>query len=153
MNSKLSNMDVTDDVLRLMDGKKRCLRRFLEISEGFLATAESGDLSSLESFELKRDSIIKTLAMFDRKITEVVRGLPKDVRTHALSESVQARLNEESLIVQSILKKDNRIIECLEIEKTRIQRETAITQKTKEITGRFKSGWMPESGEELDQKV
>lgn len=32
------------DVIGLMDSKKRCLRRFLEVSESFLAEARKGEL-------------------------------------------------------------------------------------------------------------
>ena len=141
------------DVLSLLQSKKRCLRRYLSLSVKFLASAKHGDLTSLETFELLRESVIKTLGMYDRKITSVVQSLPAEERTPALSSSVQSHLNEEAALVQSILKNDNQIIAAIEVEKRRLLHEMANTDKAKAITNRFKSAWMPESGEGLDTKI
>jgi hypothetical protein len=141
------------DVLGLLQSKKKCLRRFLTVSETFLASAEQGDLSSLESFELQREAVIKALGMYDRKITEAVRAMPMEARTPALSQYVQRDLDDEAYLVQTILKTDNRIVACIEREKERLSKEMAANRKNNELTGRFKSTWVPESGEGLDKKV
>lgn len=142
-----------NEILGLLDSKKRCLRRFLEITRELFASAERGDLSQLPAFELKRDAVIKTLTLFDNKITETVRRLPAEDRNAALASAVQAKLDDEALLVQAILQVDNLIFERIETEKSRLLREAAAARKSQELTGRFKSGWMPESGEELDHKA
>lgn len=97
--------------------------------------------------------MIKTLGLIDRRITEAVRAVPSAARTSTLSQAVQNNLDEEAFLVQSILLADNRIVECIEREKERLQKDMAANRKSHEIAGRFKSTWVPEAGEELDQKA
>jgi len=141
------------DVNGLLQNKKRCLRRFLEVSERFLAEAEQGSLSGLGQFDRERESVLKTLALIDRQMTEAVRALPLASRTPALSKTVQSSLDEEAFLVESISKVDNRIVGCIESEKQRLLRELATSRKSQEIAGRFKSTWIAEAGEGLDQKA
>jgi hypothetical protein len=97
--------------------------------------------------------VIKALGMYDRKLTEAACAVPAAERTPELARTIGLKLDEEAFLVQSILKADNAIILLIEGEKTRLQREAAATQKSKELAGKFKSGWVPESGEGLDQKA
>jgi hypothetical protein len=141
------------DVISLLQNKRRCLRRFLEVSEQFLRDATQGDLSGLDNFESRREAAIKTLGMIDTRITELVRAIPLDRRTATLSQAVQGNLDEEAALVQSILTTDNRIMACIEREKERITKELNATRKQHEIAGKFKSFWMPEAGEGLDREA
>jgi len=140
-------------VIGLLQSKKRCLRRFLEVSEQFAVKAEQGDLSGLASLEVRRERSIKTLGLIDRKITETVRALAPEARTRALSQAVRHELDDEVYLVQSILSADNRIMNCIEVEKQRLAREMASNRKSHDAAGRFRSTWVPEAGEGLDQKA
>src|SRR4051812_13371944 len=111
------------DVVDLLQSKQRCLHRFLRMSQVFLASAEQGDLSDLETFEQEREVIIRALGMYDRKLTDWVRSLPLAERTPALSRSVQENLDVEAAIVRTILSTDERILACIEREKQRLTRE------------------------------
>jgi hypothetical protein len=141
------------DVLSLLQSKKKCLRRILALAEGFAEVAEQGGLSQLEVFENQRGAAFKTLALIDRKITEAVRSLSTEERSPALSVSVRRSLDDEEFLIQSILNADNRILQSMEREKERLTREVNATYRSKELAGRFKSAWIPESGEGLDKKV
>jgi hypothetical protein len=141
------------DVIGLLQNKKRCLQRLLETSLKFGAEAESGDLSRLSEFDSARASAFKTLQLTDARITDAVRALPIAERTPALSAAVQASLDEEFELVQRITLADNRVGALIEREKQRLQSEIAATRRSHELTGKFKSAWMPEAGEELDQKA
>jgi hypothetical protein len=141
------------DVIGLLQSKKRCLRRFIEVSDRFLSEAEQADFSGLALFESSRDAVIKTLGLIDRQLTEAVRALPRELRTPALSQAVQSGLDEEAFLVQSISKTDTRIVACIEAEKLHLLRELATSRKSHEIAGRFKSTWVAEAGEGLDQKA
>src|SRR4051812_22311547 len=127
------------DVLGLLDSKKKFLRRFLEVSEQFLAQSETGDFTAIGEFESQRETVINALGMFDRKITETVRGMSSDQKTTDLSVSVQAQLDDAAYLIQSILKTDNRIMASIEREKDRLQKELTSSAKSKEIAGKFKS--------------
>jgi hypothetical protein len=141
------------EVIGLLQNKHRCLRSFLEASRVFLAAAEQGDLSGLDRFESHRDAAIKTLGLIDGRITDAVRALPMEQRTSALSQAVQGSLDEEASLVQSILVTDNRIMACIERERQRLSKELSANRKQHELTGRFKSAWMPEAGEGLDREA
>lgn len=141
------------DVIGLLQNKKRCLRRILEASRSFALEAESGDLSRLAEFESARASAFKTLQLTDARITEAVRALPLAERTTELSIAVQSGLDEERALVQEITVADNRVAALIQREQQRLQQEIAASKRNHELTGRFKSGWMPEAGEELDQKA
>src|SRR4051812_2223891 len=58
-----------DELLR---GKNSCLRKFRDLSRAFAGRAGHGDLTGLAEFELRRESILKAIALFDRKIDFVV---------------------------------------------------------------------------------
>jgi hypothetical protein len=155
------------DVIGLLQSKRRCLRRFLEISQGFLAeldgaedsgagaatTSLSPALDGLGEFESRREAAIKTLGMIDKRITEVVRAMPTESRTAELSRAVQDGLDEEARLVQSILATDNRIMTHIERAKRRLTQDMAQTRRSHALTGRFKSTWVPEPGEGLDQEI
>jgi hypothetical protein len=141
------------DVIGLLQSKKRCLRRLLEVSERFLTDAERGDLSELEAFEARRGNVIRTLELIDRHITQTVRAIPLEARTADLSRAVELRLGEERELLHAIMRLDGRILTCIESEKQRLQQQILATRRSHEIAGRFKSTWMPESGEGLDQKA
>ena len=143
----------THDVLRLVDSKTRCLQRFLELTKRFLSTAENGDFSGLNAFEIGREAIVKALGMYDRKVNENVIRIPLADRNPTLSHAVQARLNEQGRLLKEIIKIDQHVMVCIEREKNRVQQELINSQKRHELAGRFKSSWMPESGEGLDQKL
>lgn len=144
------------DVIGLLQSKHRCLRRFLQVSEQFLAEIDRGDpsaLAGLEDFESRRETVIRTLGLIDKRITDVVRALPATSRSSTLSEAIQGSLDEEAALVQSILSTDNRIMARIEREKEHISKNLAAARKQHEIAGRFKSTWMPEAGDGLDQEA
>ncbi len=141
------------DVLSLLNNKKRCLKRLLEINASFIALAEQGDLSRLPHYELDRGATIRALGMFDRKVTEAVREIPLSQRGPELSYQVQQHLDEQMTILQSLQTSDIKIMNLIESEMTRLKVDIASLEKSKDIVNRFKSNWMPESGEGLDQKI
>ena len=141
------------DVLGLLQSKRRCMNSYLKTTEAFLALAERGDFSSLDSFEKKRETLLRTLAMYDRKIAECARAIPPQERTPALSVSVQKNIEEEAAVIRTILSVDERVLGCMEREKLRLAQEIASAHKTKDLTGKFKSSWIPNAGAALDQKL
>lgn len=141
------------EVISLLQNKLRCLRRFLEVSEQFLTEAKKGNFTGLDNFESRREAAIKTLGLIDKRITEVVRAIPLESRTAKLSQAVQGNLEGESALVQAILTTDNRIMACMELEKSRVTKELGNNRKQHEIAGKFKSFWMPEAGEGLDREA
>jgi hypothetical protein len=142
------------DVLSLLRSKNRCLEKFLEASTEFLADAERSDaLPDLPSFELRRDAILKAIELYDRKINEAVSLLPPGQKPLPLVEAVKVALDSKEALIRRILLVDERILERVEAEKTKVLKEIVSTHKQANLVQKFKSTWMPDSGEEIDKKL
>jgi hypothetical protein len=142
------------DVLSLLRSKNRCLLNFLDASKAFLAEAQAhGTLPSLPEFELQRESILKAIALFDRKITEAIPHISANDRTPELSQSVKEALEKKDQLIAEIMCVDQQVLNLVEEEKNRVARELANTQKSRNLVQKFKSTWVAEGGEEIDQSL
>lgn len=140
------------DVVSLLDSKTRSLRRFLELSTEFLSRLPTEGLAGLPDFEARRDSAIKTLELLDRKINSTLAALPREERL-AIVERVRLILGEQETVIEQIFRADQGIMERIESEKTQLLDQLATSRKSQTQIGKYKSAWMPESGEELDRKL
>jgi hypothetical protein len=142
------------DVLSLLRSKNRCLEKFLEASTDFLAEAlRSEQLPDLPKFESHRDAILKAVALYDRKINEAVSDLKPGGFPRILVQAVEASLKERETLVHRILLIDDQILERVESEKTKILKEIAANQRQAQAAQKFKSAWISESGEEIDERL
>jgi hypothetical protein len=142
------------DVLGLLRSKNRCLSKFLDASKTFLSEAQSlGALPDLSQFELKRESILKAIFLFDRKLSEAVTCLSAEEKTPALIESVRNALDEKDALLHQIMTTDDRVLRLVEEEKVRITKEITSSQKSRNTIQKFKSAWVAEAGEEIDQNL
>lgn len=142
-------MDVVS-LLKVINGKNRALKRFLDISTAFLGSAERGDLSGLQGFQNRRDAVIRALDLYDRRISRGVSSLVPEDRTERLVREVREALERKDALVHEILAVDLRIISLIDREKNEILRQIATNRKQRDTLSKFKSAWMPEPGEELD---
>lgn len=142
------------DVLSLLRSKNRCLEKFLQASTEYLAQAQrSEELPSLAPFEAARDAILKAIALYDRKISEAVSLLPPGERPASLVEAVKKALDEKEKLIHRILLVDDQIFQRLEDEKTKTLKEIAANNRSAMLAQKFKSTWIPGSGEEIDKKL
>jgi hypothetical protein len=161
-----------EEVLSLLRAKNRCLERIHALCATFLerwpslANAEAAYSESTESteftrsnelarFQQRRESYFHILDLYDKRISDALRCQPK---AHPLdpinySEKIDAVLEERSQIVRAIMNQDGLIMAELESEKTRLFDELTGTRRNQTLVSKFKSSWVPESGEELDQKL
>jgi hypothetical protein len=140
------------DVLTLLKSKNRCLEKFLSLSEDYLSTV-GPELDDLSPFQERRDSTLKALELYDRKIADVVAGLGPFDRTPELVASVKRELSRKDDLVHRILAIDLKIIGLIEKAKTDLIQEMAASRKSQEMLGKFKSTWVNEAGTELDEKL
>lgn len=141
------------EVLKLIRSQIRCLERFKEASQCFLADTETGDFSQIDDFEKSRATLLKGFALFDRKITESVSLLPQEDRTPQLIAEVERLLAQKTALIGEILSVDDRIIERIAAEQRRISAEAARAHRSTSVMKKFKSGWVPESGDKLDETL
>jgi len=141
------------DVVGLLRSKNKCLQRFLDVSVTFLAQASEGDFSQLQIFQDSRDASLKAIDLYDRKVTEAIQLLPAIENTADLSFQVEECLQNKHRLVALILSTDEKIMALIDQEKTKIQRELTQSQKSKEAVGKFKSAWVANSGDSLDETL
>jgi hypothetical protein len=143
------------DVIKVLQSKNRCLEKLLDLSDAFLAKESGEHLSEnfngdLDTFIRERDSILKVLDLYDRKVTEAIRALPLSERTPELISNVQMVLNEKDRLIQSIILKDNELTLRIEERKKKLQDDLIASRKSHELAGKFKSTWVNEPGEGFD---
>lgn len=142
------------DVLALLRSKNRCLEKFRDLSRDFLIDcARKDEFSKIQLFQEKRDSTLKAMDLYDRKVTEAVEFISARERTPELADAVRSELARKDAFVQEILALDLEIISRIEDAKNRLLHEFAASRKSKESLSKFKSKWIPSSGEEIDRKL
>ena len=141
------------DVIRLLNSKNRCLRKFLGLSREYLARFEKEGYGQLERFHKSRDRIIRALDLYDRKIAECIALIPTLTERQAMADQIRPILAERESIVREILSVDEAIILGIEKERQRIAEELGVSRKGIDALGRYKSGWIADSGEGIDTKL
>ncbi|MEK6578624.1 MAG: flagellar protein FliT [Bdellovibrionota bacterium] len=141
------------DVISLLKSKNRCLEKFIEISIQFFNETQTGDFSQLDRFESQRSATLKAFDLLQRKVHESTDAL-KEIRNNAtLAIALQQEMAIKARLIQKILELDEKIILALNVEKSRVQIDLNSSHKNKETVMKFKSTWMPESGEGIDEKL
>ncbi len=141
------------EVLALLRSKNKCLTRFLEASQDFWIHAQKGDLSGLDAFYLKRESILKGIDLYERKINETLAKMSASQNTAQLRDEVRKLLDHWKFLVHSVANIDAKIIEKVAEAKDRAFKHLHENKKSQETLNRFKSAWVPSSGESLDEKL
>lgn len=143
------------DVLSLLRSKNRCLEKFLETTTEFVAQWEkAGQLGDLTAFQSSRDAILRAIDLYDRKISEAVQEISSVPHPSSnFVERVRAVLEQKNRLIQKILLADEPILQKIEAEKSRIRGEIAANLKQSQLVQKFKSTWIPESGEEFDRQL
>lgn len=145
---------IQNEIISLLRSKNRCLQQFLDLSASFWEEVDSGCFENVTSFETRRESMLKAIDLFDRKISEQVTLLPVDDRqAPELVETVKRALHDKEILIHRILSLDLRILKKIDEERERLMRELTSTNKQKDTLSKFKSSWVSASGEELDQKL
>jgi hypothetical protein len=150
----MSNPKGNMDVLGLLRSKNRCLAKFLEASQAFLLANDTlGTLPSLDDFEVKREAILKAIFLYERKVNEAAAILTAEMKTPEFIAAVEKTLAAKDKILAQISVTDNRVLNLVEQEKMRVAKELTSSQKSRELVQKFKSSWVNESGEEIDQNL
>lgn len=141
------------DVMILLQAKNRCLKRFLDVSQDFFTEVQKGSLDRLDSFQEKREVILKTLGLFDKRLFNVLSDFPETF----LSDSLRASMNQAIQIGDETLERiraiDAQILHAIREEAERIQNEIHSARKNKATLSKFKSRWVNESGTEMDHQL
>lgn len=140
-------------LIKLIESQNRCLLRFLDESVQFLTSAEAGNLSNLDILHNSRETSLKAFKLFENKINEEIPKLKQTDKSETLLSTLRKYQQTREEIISSILKIDNKIINCIESEKLRLQKELQLSNRNTEVVRKFKSNWVIEPGENLDGKL
>ncbi len=140
-------------VLSLIRSKNRCVQRFLDLTEEFCFLAEGDRLERLEEFTAQRDAAIRAMELFDRKINEAVAGLTAQEKTPELVSAILGLIEQRDRMIERIQELDRQLIGRIEAHQASLMKELADARKSKQTLNKFKSTWVPESGEGLDHKI
>lgn len=141
------------DVIALLRSKNRCLERYLALSAHFLVSADRGEFDGLEQFQLRRDSLLRGIDLFDRKITEAIALMPAESRGQELAQAIEPLLAAKESLVNRILDTDERILARIRDESARVLAQVHQSAQSGDKISRFKSGWIQENGEKLDETL
>jgi hypothetical protein len=140
-------------LISLIKSQNNGMKRLIQISWDFLPAFEKGDFDQLESFQAIRDSILKAIELFDRKITEAVADLPAEYRSEVLKLQVSALLLEREGLFRELEAADAELISLIESEKNRLKKDLGLAEKQKNVIRKFKSQPEGPAGKEMDRKL
>lgn len=142
------------EVLDLLKYKNRGLEKFLRTSVKFAEAARAGDFSGLDGFQSDRDSIIRAIELFDRRLIERATLMPDAEKTAEFIAAVRECMEREDELKSRIVAADAVVQDLLRMEGDRLLREIHVHRKQFETLEKFKSEpGSSGNGEGLDQTL
>lgn len=141
------------ELLSLLRSKNRCLERFLAITQEFWEQAGQGDLNDLEAFQGRREETLNAISLFDRKIDEISALIRPGSQPASLVKEVKALIDDREKLIHRILELDLKVIGVIEDERSRLLSGISAARRGKDSIAKFKSTWIAEHGEEIDQTL
>ncbi len=140
-------------LLKILKSKNRLLRKLYELSEKNLQYSDEEFLENLSGFENGREKILKTLALYDKKVNEIIAKLEPEHRTRVLIDNVRASIQAKDKLLENIIQKDDLIMKKIENLREKIIQEASQERKNKSTMSKFKSKWVSETGEGVDKRL
>ena len=146
-------MDVQKDVHALLRGKSRCLAQLVDISRSFLESAESaqGSLPGfIADFDRRREDAFRAVELIDRRINELSPHLS---HSPEWKSSIREIILQHQGLARSLQELDGRIILLIDSVRQQLAHEIHDHGRLRDKLSKFKSQWMPDQGEGLDQTL
>ena len=134
----------------LIKDMNECLKRIILRSEVFLKETQERDYSGVSTFDESRAFEISQFQNLDQQLIKMSRDLPAQSENPIQIESLRSLIFENESLLQTLAFIDQKIHIHLELEKAAIQSELNRYERETEKLNKFKSTWVPESGERLD---
>jgi hypothetical protein len=133
-------MEKIQKVDELLERKNFCFRSFLKICQEFVDTVDQQKEADLETFQRKREGLIKVLEQLDVQISTRMQQSPnaeeKDPETR---KKVAALLTEKEGLIRSILDIDLKVLAYVDRLKDETIRKLQAIQTSKKTTNAYKS--------------
>ena len=130
-----------------------CLEKMIQISQTFLNQVQKNNFKGVDQFDESREVNFKFLDQCNQSLNALTQAL----NPVQLPQQNQNRLRDLALDYQSLARTLSLIDEKIEIHieshQTLIRKELIALEKQSLQVKKFKSTWLPESGERLDDQI
>lgn len=155
----MNQLTLIDDIQSLLRSKSRCLRRMLDAGGKFLAlsntllTQTENKENPLAVYDAERESIMNALALYDRKLTEMIQALNPEQRAGIWIEKARSEMLLNETLVLAVLDMDDLVMKKITQAQAQISQQLADNRKSRETVAKFKSTWVSDGGEEVDKTL
>ena len=139
-----------NQMITIVRTKITLLQAFHQYSVDFLQEITNGDLSGLDQFEARRNQCLEVILSGDKKIAEIAKGIAEKEKTTALLHVLGELSRRSDHIFSEIIQIDAKIIEKLSQEKDQLKGRLTDFNRNEKLVRKFKSSWIPNSGDKLD---
>ena len=146
------------NLLSLVRSKNRCLEQLRALSEAFLcqppeALLDPSELSPLGEYERNRSAIFKAIELYDRKIDEAVSITSPSEMVMETREAIRGEITRGERLIAEVLVSDREITRRFQEAQAAIASQITQSRQHRDKLSRFKSTWVPASGDEVDTKL
>ena len=146
----------SQEILELLRSKNRCLDRLTAETRTFLAApleslvAESApNVGPLAAYEDARATIIQTLQLHDRRIADLIAGLPLLERSEEFRAEVRTEMERNERLIIGVFNADDVVFRKITDAQGQILKLVQENRKSRDLLGKFKSAQTP-TGEGMD---
>lgn len=150
---------MTEEILSLVRSKNRCLERLMEATHSFLqcpiekiTDGEEGS-SALDLYDRERVSVIRTLELYDRKLSDLIAALTAEQKTADFISSVKVEMIKNERLLTSVFNADDIVFRRISDARERVAQLMIENRKGRENLNKFKSTWVSEGGDGVDKTL
>lgn len=151
--------DHREEILELLRMKNRCLDRLMAETRTFLAVDPAKlvaegveDHGPLTAYEGARTTILRTIELHDRRISELIAALPPAERTPEFIAGAREEMVQNERLIVAVFNADDIVFRKIADAQIQITKLIQENRKSREILNKFKSA-SGQTGEEMDQTL
>jgi len=144
------------ELVTVIESQTRCFRKLGELTERYVLGLNEGRADDLEDFEQRRDSIFKTIELYDRKINELSSDALKLLSQEELvliRMQLDVALQDQQKAKAEAQRSDDVLMHRLEQQLEALVTDLHQEHRRREILSRFKSSRGFSSGTGVDQSL
>lgn len=151
--------DRREEILELLRLKNRCLDRLMAETRAFLSVApetlvaeKPEDQGPLAAYEGARATILRTLELHDRRISDLIAELPATERTPEFLAVARDEMAQNERLIVAVFNADDIVFRKIADAQAQITKLIQENRKSREILNKFKSA-SGQTGEEVDRTL
>jgi hypothetical protein len=128
-----------EEVIRLLNEKNICLKRFLELNENEMDLFAAGNFDNLDRFYSAREGILEMIKRVDEMIEVACLNFTES-DADAVRDQVKKCMEKKDQIVKRILAQDLEILSFIDSAKSEVIKELAEVRTVRKAFSSYKSG-------------